>query len=395
MGWESGDKPVFSDEGGKKAMDRFSAMAERVARWSDTELRALYEELFSSKDKGVRGLVSLISSSIWKVEEVDWRSVKKELESFPEGRAVARGMEALPKFDDISTRGYHAVRKEMGVPLAGRAWTPEFEALVDAWEGFERRVLREVEDAWVEYRMGLKAGARTAKDEWVVHFENWISGVKSEVEAKEVLKALDEDRKLSGRDRDKLKEGLKKRGFKASRGVTAKTKQLRTTVLDNHGNAFNVFLEDKPDGVVLYVEEKSGKTYGRWSWYLSTLLEGRVEDKLALDFGQGWYVTGMKDVLDEARRAVTTRVAGVRTPTTWEQDFAAAKKLVPEMDKVYDDAEGVILRIIKEVSSWNMPGLADAFVGGLKAGMSNRTLGFMSGAAKKRLHEYFNREEQA
>ena len=36
------------------------------------------------------------------------------------------------------------------------------------------------------------------------------------------------------------------------------------------------------------------------SWFASTLIEGGTNDKLFIDYGQDWYVTGMVDILDKA-----------------------------------------------------------------------------------------------
>ena len=87
--------------------------------------------------------------------------------------------------------------------------------------------------------------------------------------------------------------------------------ELKAKATDNHGNKYIATIEQKDIGVVLVLEEESGKTSGKWSWYLSTLFgickysRNRIGDELALDDGQNWTVTGMKAILDEAKDLVT------------------------------------------------------------------------------------------
>jgi predicted RNA-binding Zn-ribbon protein involved in translation (DUF1610 family) len=80
---------------------------------------------------------------------------------------------------------------------------------------------------------------------------------------------------------------------------TAKKKNLRTKVVDNHGNEYDAYLEDGKLGAILKVKGK----YGGSGWYLSSLLN-TSDDKIYLDYGQGWYVTGLRKLLDEARKHI-------------------------------------------------------------------------------------------
>ena len=97
---------------------------------------------------------------------------------------------------------------------------------------------------------------------------------------------------------------------RVARMLTAKKKTLRTTVEDNNGQTFVATLESGvKGGVILRLREKTGATGGTWTWRVSTLmgLDGwsdPVGDKLALDAGRGWYVTGMSRVMDEVEKSV-------------------------------------------------------------------------------------------
>lgn len=111
-------------------------------------------------------------------------------------------------------------------------------------------------------------------------------------------------------------------GFEELSGKTAGAKvaskvMLRSRARDNHGQDFKAVLDfsKKPEDPTLVLEEVTGRTYGRWSWYLSTLLgtheysRGRVDDELSLDYGQNWSVTGMRDILKEAEQVVERMAA--------------------------------------------------------------------------------------
>ena len=68
-------------------------------------------------------------------------------------------------------------------------------------------------------------------------------------------------------------------------------------------NRYRVYVTRDEGGKILVGIEQLF-TSGNWSgtggrWFLSTLLEGGVNDKLYMDYGQDWYVTGMKEVVDQ------------------------------------------------------------------------------------------------
>jgi len=93
--------------------------------------------------------------------------------------------------------------------------------------------------------------------------------------------------------------------------LVAKTTNLRTTVEDNHGNIFEAKLDDGGYCLSLDLTEKTGRTAGKWSWCVGTLLglpgfygSGNKSDEIALDAGQGWYVTGMKRLLKEVEKNI-------------------------------------------------------------------------------------------
>lgn len=78
-----------------------------------------------------------------------------------------------------------------------------------------------------------------------------------------------------------------------------------------------LFTEDRADAFkdepILAIEAESKSNPGAWgrtpgSWYLSSLLgldgfassRGPIGDRIAIDYGQGWFVTGMVAALREA-----------------------------------------------------------------------------------------------
>jgi hypothetical protein len=58
-----------------------------------------------------------------------------------------------------------------------------------------------------------------SKDEWVVHYENWIDGIQSMAEARGVLLALDEDKEIADSDKKALIKRIKSRGFTITAGL--------------------------------------------------------------------------------------------------------------------------------------------------------------------------------
>jgi hypothetical protein len=97
--------------------------------------------------------------------------------------------------------------------------------------------------------------------------------------------------------------------------------KLRRTVEDNHGNTFVAWIDEKGDKSTLNLEEKTGSTHGRWDWYISTLMgkdkwsSGPIQDKLYLDFGQDWYVAGMKDLMKEVEDVLERRGIEITSAT--------------------------------------------------------------------------------
>ncbi len=114
----------------------------------------------------------------------------------------------------------------------------------------------------------------------------------------------------------------------------AKSKKLRTKVEDNHGEKFSAIIVDKAGGPVLELTS-DGKTSGRWSWNVETLLgkdrfgSGReVGDTLYLDMGQGWYVKGMKKLMDEVKGNLGLKVASCDMEGENINVFIAARLLL-------------------------------------------------------------------
>ena len=115
-----------------------------MARYSDKELRELYKELYRSRDKGVSGLINLLNS-IWRIDDVNWKAVKKELMNLPSGRKVIKRMEQLPYFYEIASGKYQDVVNTLS--KEGK------DKLFDQWEHFGRAILNPIEDEWVGYHM--------------------------------------------------------------------------------------------------------------------------------------------------------------------------------------------------------------------------------------------------
>lgn len=88
------------------------------------------------------------------------------------------------------------------------------------------------------------------------------------------------------------------------------TYKLSTTVQDNHGYTYTTSLckRDGADEWVLRVDSTPGQ------WYMSTL-QGtrpfssgyRVGDRMCIDWGQNWFVTGFAAALTEAEVFLAAR----------------------------------------------------------------------------------------
>lgn len=80
---------------------------------------------------------------------------------------------------------------------------------------------------------------------------------------------------------------------------------------------YRAVLETGKLGAIIRIEqpikvEQGAKTSEEWhptggSWYLSTLLDGGIEDGLWIDYGQRWGVYGMEAVLIEAAKFLAKR----------------------------------------------------------------------------------------
>lgn len=116
---------------------------------TDAERRKLFDELFRSRNPAIQGVITLLMS-IWRIDDINWRAVRRELSKVRGGPAVVRAMEALPYFDEIVGGGYRDVEEKLGPR------SPEFKELVSDWEGLERKVLRPIEEPWLEYRDSLE-----------------------------------------------------------------------------------------------------------------------------------------------------------------------------------------------------------------------------------------------
>lgn len=111
---------------------------------------------------------------------------------------------------------------------------------------------------------------------------------------------------------------------------------------DNHGNTFNAWLESTPKGMILFLKEASGRTGGKWSWYLSSLngedkWSSKIADRLYLDMGQNWYVTGMLKILEEAQKH--NKKASVKIANKWNNIPQMMKDLELMEDQIEDWAE--------------------------------------------------------
>ena len=79
--------------------------------------------------------------------------------------------------------------------------------------------------------------------------------------------------------------------------------KCKTLLKSSTGQNYTAATSCKDDKLLITIHAAKG-TNGAWSYYLESLLgldgysEG-INDQLFLDFGQDWYVTGMKELLRE------------------------------------------------------------------------------------------------
>ena len=76
-------------------------------------------------------------------------------------------------------------------------------------------------------------------------------------------------------------------------------KKLKTEALDNHGYRYAVWLlfdHSEPMGWkwILRIDGTPG------SWYMSTILEGGIRDKISIDYGQRWDCINFREIMQEA-----------------------------------------------------------------------------------------------
>ena len=79
--------------------------------------------------------------------------------------------------------------------------------------------------------------------------------------------------------------------------------KCKTLLKSSTGQNYTASVGHKNGMTTVTIHAAEG-TFGEWKWYLQSLLgldhysEG-INDQLFLDFGQNWYVTGMKELLRE------------------------------------------------------------------------------------------------
>jgi len=71
--------------------------------------------------------------------------------------------------------------------------------------------------------------------------------------------------------------------------------KLTTAAKDNYGHSYETTLVRKEDKHIIMFDSAPG------GWCAEDLAKEYFQDKLALDFGQGWYCTNIQDVLTEIR----------------------------------------------------------------------------------------------
>ena len=81
---------------------------------------------------------------------------------------------------------------------------------------------------------------------------------------------------------------------------------LQAEGTDNHGQIFTATLKFQENPIIVF-QEKSGKTAGKWTYYLSSLTQdkpGGFNDSLIIDLGQNWTLKGLNRILTEAVKVV-------------------------------------------------------------------------------------------
>ena len=110
--------------------------------------------------------------------------------------------------------------------------------------------------------------------------------------------------------------------------------KLKSKLVDNHGENYSAFLVWKDGGKhietgtsmfgpkpnefllvgdavpTLRVESSDGRTAGRHEWYFDGSLMDKSSDEIYLDFGQGWFVKGLRAVCAEGKQILLDRRNG-------------------------------------------------------------------------------------
>jgi len=109
---------------------------------------------------------------------------------------------------------------------------------------------------------------------------------------------------------------------------------LQSKAQDNHGNTFIATLSwvDKqplsntpvPAKPMITFSDESGKTAGKWSYYLSSI----KNDGLLLDMGQNWYITGLNKIVQEAQAIIDNDSSPITSEQT--KQFKKNAQTMPE-----------------------------------------------------------------
>ena len=124
--------------------------------------------------------------------------------------------------------------------------------------------------------------------------------------------------------------------------------QLQATGTDNHSQTFTATLQFKKErnsGItvinpVITFQEQSGKTSGKWTYYLSTLTDNRksgFDDLLVLDSGQKRMLEGLNKILTEAVGIVEQKSMEDRSGNPLDTDFKTASSKSVKTAQIYDE----------------------------------------------------------
>jgi hypothetical protein len=108
---------------------------------TDEQKRELYDAIWKSRDRGIKGFLRLMANSMWDITEIDWDATKKEMMKIPGGRQVVKKIESFPRFEIIRKGGLVDPDKPN--------WQPS--PIVKDWERLQRDVIS-LEDDWVDIK---------------------------------------------------------------------------------------------------------------------------------------------------------------------------------------------------------------------------------------------------